>query len=200
MNFVMLGFKIFKAATRKVLTLVCTLHTKLIFALNGIKSKKIKAYGVPYVNISREGSVHIGDNFYIRTGTSRSEVGSTGSRIIVRGKGKLKIGNNVGMTNTTIFVDESITIGDNVMIGGGVQIFDTNFHSVDPSIRTSGKEVHSDIKTAPVNIGNNVFIGTNSIICKGVFIGENAMIAAGSVVIKNVGANEKHGGNPAGKI
>jgi acetyltransferase-like isoleucine patch superfamily enzyme len=50
---------------------------------------------------------------------------------------------------------------------------------------------------APVNIGNNVFIGINSIIMPGVNIGDNVIIAAGSIVTKNVEHNTIVGGNPA---
>ena len=54
-----------------------------------------------------------------------------------------------------------------------------------------------NVKTAPVYIGNNFFIGAKSIICKGVTIGDNSMICAGSVVCKNIDSNELWGGNLA---
>ena len=184
MKLLIISFKIIKSIIRKCSFFIGTAHIKVICFLNGVKHGKIRSIGSPYINISRFGTAEIGNNFYLRTGQSNSEVGQIGTRIIVRGKGKLKIGANVGMTNATIFADNSITIGDNVMIGGGTQIFDTNFHSTDPVIRTSGKEISEDVKTAPVMIGNNVFIGTNCIICKGVIIEDNAIIPAGSVVYK----------------
>jgi len=52
----------------------------------------------------------------------------------------------------------------------------------------------------PVTIGDNVFIGMNSIILKGVNIGNNVRIAAGSVVTKSIPANQIWGGNPAAFI
>lgn len=159
--------------------------------------KHLTAVGGPRVNVSLGGKCTIGDCFYIRTGVRYTEVGLAGSRILVGPQGTLQIGNHVGMSNTTIVADCSVSIGDNVLIGGGVQIFDTNFHSTDASVRSSGKETRSDVKKAPVSIGDNVFIGTNAIICKGVSIGDNAIIAAGSVVVKSVPANEIWGGNPA---
>ena len=171
-----------------------------ILKLNGVKHKKLVANGLPHVNISRFGQAEFGENLLLRTGVANSEVGLVGTRIVVRGHGRLKIGKNVGMTNTSIFVDDSITIGDNVMIGGGTQIFDTNFHSTDADNRIAGKNASTDVKTSPIHIGDKVFIGTNCLICKGVTIGDNAVIAAGSVVVKNVGANEMHGGNPAKKL
>lgn len=148
--------------------------------------KKIFAIGRPRIYVAKGGSCTIGDNFSIRTGYFNTEVGLTGSRLLVGPNAKLKIGNNVGMSNATIAAYESITIGNNVRIGGGVQIFDTNFHSTDPAIRCSGKrEPPESIKKKPVIIGNNVFIGTNAIICKGVTIEDNAIVPAGMVVYKD---------------
>ncbi|RYE17954.1 MAG: acyltransferase [Sphingobacteriaceae bacterium] len=100
----------------------------------------------------------------------------------------------MGISNSTIACYDKITIGDNVMIGGSVKIWDTNFHSLNPLIRVSGND--DDIKTAPVEICDYAFIGANSIIMKGVTIGRNSIIAAGSVVVKNIPDNVLAGGNP----
>ena len=197
MKLLLYSFKAYKSISLRQATGWWTLYTRILFCLNGVKCISLKALGRARVNVSIGGRVSIGNNFYIRTGLFYTEVGSTGSRILVGPQGVLTIGNNVGMSNATIVADCSVTIGDNVMIGGGVQIFDTNFHSTDSTIRTSGHENRDDVKKAPIVIGNNVFIGTNCIICKGVTIGDNAIIAAGSVVVKSVPAGEVWGGNPA---
>ena len=54
--------------------------------------------------------------------------------------------------------------------------------------------------SGPVTIGNNVFIGMNSIICRNVKIGDNVIIGAGSVVVKNCDSNSVYAGNPAKKL
>ncbi len=191
--------KVLKMLHLRTATLLWTICTRLVLLANGIRfGKNLTAVGAPRINVSLGGQCSIGDHFYIRTGIRYTEVGLAGSRILVGPQGKLRIGNHVGMSNATIIADDSVTIGDHVLIGGGVQIFDTNFHSTNPSVRTGGKETRADVKKAPVFIGNNVFIGTNAIICKGVSIGDNAIIAAGSVVAKSVPENEIWGGNPAG--
>ena len=193
--------KAIKALHLRLASWYWTAHTLAVCWLNGIKcGRGLKALGRARINISLGGKATIGERLYIRTGLFYTEVGNLGSRILVGPKGVLTIGDNVGMSNATIVADESVTIGNNVMIGGGVQIFDTNFHSTDPSIRTGGHETRADVKTAPVVIGDNVFIGTNSIICKGVTIGDHAIIAAGSIVVKSIPAGEVCGGNPAIKI
>ena len=180
--FIQKFFKVIKAINRRLNRGWSTFCTHIIFWGNGIKHHDVIAYGIPFVNVSLGGKCFIGRKFCIRTGVQNSEVGQIGSRILVGRTGVLRIGNNVGMSNATIVAQESVTIGNNVMIGGGVQIFDTNFHSTDVIIRTSGKETPYDVKKKPVVIGNNVFIGTNSIICKGVVIPDEAIIPAGSVV------------------
>ena len=193
-------FKAYKAIHLHLATGYWTMYTRILFLLNGVSCGKLKALGRARVNVSLGGKATFGNHFYIRTGLFYTEVGNIGSRILVGPQGVLKIGNNVGMSNATIVADCSVSIGDNVMIGGGVQIFDTNFHSIDTKTRTSGHETRDEVKKAPVAIGNNVFLGTNSIICKGVTISDNAIIAAGSVVVKSVPTGEVWGGNPAKKI
>lgn len=106
------------------------------------------------------------------------------------------IGDNSGLSGTMIFCSDKIEIGNNVMIGGGCRIFDTDFHPIESFKRLDQKLVNSG-KSAPVYIADNVFIGTNCIIGKGVRIGQGSVIAAGSVVVKSVPANEIWGGNPA---
>ena len=173
----------------------------MLCRLNGIRfGRGLKAIGVPSVNVSLGGSATIGERFTIRTGCGNTEIGSVGSRIRVGPKGILKIGDCVGMSNATIVCEESVEIGDDVLIGGGVQIFDTNFHSTDASIRISGHESRSDVKTAPVRIGARAFLGANAIVCKGVTIGDEAVVAAGSVVVGDIPAGETWGGNPARRI
>jgi len=108
----------------------------------------------------------------------------------------LKIGSNVGITASTIVCKESVVVGDNVLIGGGCFIFDTNFHPIQSKERINPLTSNNGEKK-PVIIGDNVFLGSSCIICKGVTIGENAVIAAGSVVVKDIPANEVWGGNPA---
>ena len=84
-----------------------------------------------------------------------------------------------------------ITIGKNVAIAHNVSIMDSDFHRIHDE---SGRHINP---SRPVVIGDNVWIGRNSIILKGVTIGEGAVIAAGSVVTKDVPANTIVGGVPA---
>ena len=142
-----------------------------------------------------KGSVCIGKGFACN---SRGFCIDEGASIIhVNKGGELTIGNNSGISNTALHCYNKITIGDFVNIGAGTMIFDTNFHSTDWKTRENRHEDFINAKTAPVHIGNHVFIGARCIIGKGITIGNKSMIAAGSVVTKDVPAGEIWGGNPA---
>lgn len=101
-----------------------------------------------------------------------------------------------GMSNTVIVATKRIEIGKNVMIGGGVTIVDSDFHSSNYDDWFSDQD-EKNMTSEDVVIGDNVFIGMNSIILKGVSIGDGAVIGAGSVVSKDIPSNEVWGGNPA---
>lgn len=74
-------------------------------------------------------------------------------------------------------------------------MIDTNFHSVDWRVRRD-KNRFNESKSASIIIGNDVFIGTNCIINKGVRIGSRSVIAAGSVIVKDIPEDCIAGGNP----
>lgn len=194
-------FKVLKAVSRFVRRSWATGSVRILFGLNGIRGgRRLRAIGIPSVNVSLGGRAEIGERLTIRTGLHDTEVGMVGSRIRVGPKGMLKIGDRVGMSNVTIVCEQSVEIGDDVLLGGGVQIFDTDFHPLDAGLRCSGTAKRNDARTLPVRIGSRVFVGTNAIVGKGVAIGDEAVIAAGSVVVKDVPPREVWGGNPARRI
>jgi len=133
----------------------------------------------------------------MNNGAKYSDSGLNGKcRIEVRDNAILTIGNNVGMSDTTITCHEKITIGNNVLLGVGSQIRDTDNHSLNPQDRLTGLDWKNK-KNAPILIKDNVFIGGYCFILKGVTIGENAIIGACSVVTKDIPANQIWAGNPA---
>lgn len=97
------------------------------------------------------------------------------------------------MSQVSITAYDYVYIGNNVMLGADVKIWDTDFHPIDAECRNRGAEG----KCKPVFISNNAFVGACSIILKGVTIGENSVIDAGSVVTKDVPPNQIWAGNPA---
>lgn len=138
--------------------------------------------------------VSIGDNFYLSSGNGVNHITSNlQADVYVESQAMLAIGNNVGMSSTRIRVHESVTIGDNVKIGGCVLITDTNGHPMDYVARRSSNE---GTKSAPVVIEDDVWVGAHCIILKGVTIGARSIIGAGSVVTKCIPADCVAAGNP----
>ena len=159
--------------------------------------KDVSISGRPYINIGKNATVRVGKQFICRSGAGQAIDNSTCSKIIVKDNAKLIIGDYTGISNTTIDCHSEITIGDNVNIGAGTMIFDTDFHSTNWHDRQNRIADTSNKKIRPIHIGDCVFIGARSIICKGVSIGNKSMVAAGSVVVKNIPDGELWGGNPA---
>lgn len=164
---------------------------------NDVKFKNWKTTGLPYIMVARGGKCTIGHNFSMHNGINGNPIGCyERCTFFVDKNAVLTIGNNVGISQSALICHKSITIGNNVKIGGGVCIYDTDFHSLNPSIRCSADDLKYRVDK-PVQINDNVFIGAKSIILKGVTIGENSIIGAGSVVTKFIPANQIWAGNPA---
>ena len=172
--------------------------TYIIFICNNVKHRNFRTGGIPYIMVERNSKgISIGENFAMNNGIKYNPIGiPQPCSLVVYIGGSIKIGNNVGISQTALVAHNDITIGDNVKIGGGCCIYTSDFHSLDPKIRRT-KEDCKNRKTAPVHIGNDVFIGAHSIILKGVSIGDNSIIGAGSVVTKSIPENQIWAGNPA---
>lgn len=108
----------------------------------------------------------------------RNVVIRSGSMLRTHKNGCISIGKNSGLNNNCLLTSfESIAIGENTIIGQGVKIYDhDHVYNTTDTIRNAG------FTTAPVIIGNNVWIGSDSIILKGSVIEDNCVIAAGSIV------------------
>lgn len=104
--------------------------------------------------------------------------------------GDVKVGKNCWIGPFTVLDGSggSLVIGDNCNISAGVQIY--THDTVDRVL------YGSEISRADVCIGNNVYIGPNAIISKGVIIGDFAVIGANSFVNKNIPSKSKAFGSP----
>lgn len=145
--------------------------------------------------IINRGKINIGEHFECCSHPKYNSIGVF-QRTLLRTtnpRAELVIGRNVGISGCSISASESITIGDHVLIGSGALITDSDAHPLDP-IQRRIKGVAG--KSAPIIIGNDVFIGARVIILKGVTIGAGAIIGAGSVVSKNVPPGAIAVGNP----
>lgn len=176
---------------------VSTAITKIVFQGNNVTHSSFRTSGIPYVMVARGGRFTIGENFAMNNGIKGNPIGCyERCTFFVDRDAVLAIGNNVGMSQAALICHKSITIGNDVKIGGGVCIYDTDFHSLDPEIRRSKEDLKHRMEK-PVVICDNVFIGAKTTVLKGVTIGENSIVGAGSVVTKSVPPNEIWAGNPA---
>ncbi|PHK08843.1 transferase [Nostoc linckia z14] len=170
----------------------------IIFYGQNVEHKNYSTIGVPFVSVTIGGEFKIGRNLKMNNTLAGNPIGRSQRCIFfVNKNAQLIIGNNVGISQTAIVCHKQIIIEDNVKIGGGTCIYDTDFHSIDPNVRKNPKMDRAQKANAAVVIKANAFIGANSTILKGVTIGENSVIGACSLVTKSVPDNEIWAGNPA---
>ncbi len=124
----------------------------------------------PHTEITMDGGaeLRIGKNFKMRDG----------AKIRVRKSGRCIIGNNTSInSNNMIACHERIEIGDNCQFSPNVQLYDHDHDFRDPGGLNAMR-----YKSSPIRIGDNVWIGANTVVLRGTEIGDNCIIGAGSVV------------------
>lgn len=163
-----------------------------------ILGKGIIWYGKPILSKVNGSSITIGEGCRICSRSNQTALGVNHPVILrtLQPGAKLEIGSGVRMSGTTICAAKCVTIGNRCVIGANVTIVDTDFHSLDPIIRSSLKD-DMFASNKPVLLGDDVFIGGNSMILKGVKIGNGSIIGAGSIVSRSIPENTIVAGNPA---
>lgn len=127
----------------------------------------------------------------------RTVVGSVGEKFLIESPFYIEYGYNIHLGenffsnfNCVILDEAPVHFGSDVLLAPNVSIYTVN-HPSNAENRRAGLEY-----ARPVTIGNNVWIGGNSVILPGVVIGDNTIIGAGSVVTKSIPANVLAAGNP----
>jgi acetyltransferase-like isoleucine patch superfamily enzyme len=130
-----------------------------------------------------------------------------GCSFAIQKDGKCVVGDFTLLNGAIVMAEELVEIGSHCLISWGVGIADSDFHPLEPAQRLIDAQAlapffkdrppRPKLKTAPVKIGDNVWIGMNAVILKGVIIGDNSVVAAGAVVTKSIPANTIAAGNPA---
>ena len=158
---------------------------------NVLVGKNLKIYGRVHIH-GKKNCICIGNDCIITSNPDKNPTAG-GSCTHLVSEGKLIIGNNVGISMANITARKSIIIEDNVLIGAGAKIWDTDFHPLKYYDRINKQ----DEVCLPIIIREGAFIGACSIILKGVTIGKHSIVGAGSVVTKDIPDGEVWAGNPA---
>lgn len=162
----------------------------------------VQIYGAPIITVYRGSKIRVGDRAVICSSSEKTALGVSRPTVLrtLNADATILIGDDTGLSGTVVCAAIGVEIGDRCLVGADVTIVDTDFHPVAPwrdrryAARPEAKE--SD----RIVIGSDVFIGTQSIILKGVTIGDGAVVGAGSVVTANVPATTIVAGNPARTI
>lgn len=129
--------------------------------------------------------------------------------LAVERDGLLEVGDGCYLANASLVCVGRITLGKRVMVAGGVTIVDSDFHPLDPAGRLvdtialsplGDKLLRGQPPARPVLIEDDVWIGYNATILKGVRIGKGAVIMPGAVVLRDVAAGAVVAGNPAQEV
>jgi len=168
-----------------------TYSSFFVYFISIIRNIKINRncqfYGIPHFRRFQFSTISIGKNCTFRSDQTSNLIGINHKCILSthHETATIIIGNNCGFSGTSIGAAKEIRIGNNVLVGANSIITDFDWH-LDKSNTTP----------LPVIIQDNVWIGVNTTILKGVIIGENSIIGANSLVIRNIPANVIAGGVP----
>lgn len=190
-------FRITMFFISKVINRLWALFNVIRLRIYGVQyGKRCIVQGRLYLKLFPTSKCSIGDNFYFSSGKCINAL-CTNKRgaIYITDQAKVIIGDNVGMSSTVLWCHKSINIGNNVKIGGNCFLIDTDAHNLDYQKRRDYRTDYGEAKT--IVIEDDVLIGMNTIVLKGVTIGARSVIGAGSVVTKNIPPDSIACGNPA---
>ena len=171
-----------------LIRITCTWWCRLKMTLWGIKYGKDCSFRGNTLFYKAPGSsISIGNNCSFNSNDRFNGRGINHKCILQTAEnGQIIIGNRCGFSGVSIVSSIGVTIGNDVICGTNVMIGDRNDH----------ENRYPEWQPKPVNVGNNVWIGMNSIIMRGVTIGDNSIIGAGSIVTKDIPADVVAVGSP----
>ena len=162
---------------RKIIIKIFSFFIRLNLLNFKIKiGKNNKFFGYPNVIRYPGSNIKIGNNCIFASSFKSNPLGNNKPCNIrtISKKGLFHIGNNVGISSTSIVCADQIFIGSNTLIGANSYIIDTDFHQNDHLLRK--RRSSKGIRTNPVKIGDNCWIGGSYVILKGVELGSNVIM------------------------
>jgi len=170
---------------------------RMQFAWHGIPwGQDWRIFGVPILQKHRGSRITFGDGLCLRSWPKTNPLAPNHAVVFStrRSDAVIKVGDDCGFTGSTIVAADRIEIGDRVLLGANASIVDTDFHPLRPERRA---EAMNDGARAPIIISDDVFIGMDAIVLKGVTIGRGSVVGAGSVVVRDIPPGVVVAGNPA---
>jgi len=150
-------------------------------------SVKTKFYGLPHIKTATSSKVIIGAKCVFRSSSTSNLIGINRKCILFADKHSiLEIGEGSGFSGTVLGCFKSIKLGKNVRCGANTLITDGDWHQEDKRVGPP----------KAVEIGDDVWLGVNVSVLKGVKIGKNTIIGAGSIVVSDIPSNCIAAGNP----
>ncbi len=177
--------------------LFSTLSSRLSLRFQGCRyGRDLRTMGACYFKARTAGSISLGHHVCFVATWRANRVGLSGPLLLhTMGEGRIEVGDHSGASSAVLSARSLIRVGKYVKLGGNVRIFDHDFHPLDAGARRLDRD--EECATAPVVIGDDVFIGANAIILKGVTLGNRVVVGAGSVVASSFEDDSVIGGNPA---
>ena len=160
----------------------------LLLMIKGVKCRGRNYWnGIPSIKKGRNSVISIGAECRFSCGSASNRIGLYHtSMLTTEVDAILEIGRGCGFSGVSIWCFKRIVIGNNVRVGANVTIMDGDAHQDDPRAG----------KNKDILIEDNVWIGANTMVMKGVTIGRNTLIGAGSIVTKDIPSNVIAAGNP----
>lgn len=173
---------ILRKVYRLVYCCVTTFLMRSILLIGGVRyGHGIKFRGMALVERFQMSKIIIGNNSRFNSSSMFNFRGLNHKCIVQTGSpdAVIRIGDNCGFSGCSIVADKEVIIGNNCTFGANVIVGDRDDH----------QEIYPS-EPKSIHIGNNVWVGMNATIMKGVTIGDNSIIAAGALVTKNVPSGE----------
>lgn len=186
--------------TSHILSEVKKISDYLYLKSVGVNTKYgyVKLNGRPFIQRYTGSSITIGKNVTINSSLNSNVAGINHPTILatVSAEATITIENDSGLSGSTIVCVNKVHIGKNVGLGVNTNVYDTDFHVINKDERIKQKDI-SEAASKPVIINNNVWIGGNCTILKGVSIGDGSVVGSNSLVTKSIPKNCLYGGVPA---
>jgi len=172
-------------------------YIRCAFAYHGVSwGRGWRILGMPIIQRHRASDIILGDGLTLRSWSRTNPLVPHHPVVFATRKpdAVIEIGDDCGFSGTTFVADERITVGEWVQIGSNVTVVDTDFHPLRAEVRRQDFNAGT---AAPIVIKDEVFVGMDSLILKGVTVGKGSVVGAGSVVSQDVPPRTVVAGNPA---